>query len=101
MLEKVGVASLTTFWACLIDEAGYTPAQKRSKRKVSNTWRTMSMAMGVGMRHRRRGTRRPVDLSLERKVWRVKREKGVYGSMAVDWVGCAIISIAALIGEKE
>ena len=43
MLENVDVASMTTSWAYGVGARGRTVAQNRSKRKVSNTSRTMSM----------------------------------------------------------
>ena len=46
-LEKVVVGSLTTFLVSVKVDAGCTKAQKRSKRKVSKTWRTISIVIGV------------------------------------------------------
>ena len=46
LLEKVVVGSLTTFLVSVQVDAGCTKAQNRSKRKVSKTWRTISIVMG-------------------------------------------------------
>ena len=43
LLEKVVVGCLTTFLVSVKVDAGCTKAQKRSKRKVSKTWRTISI----------------------------------------------------------
>lgn len=45
ILEKVTVEAtfFTEFWMNVVEEAGWTVAQKRSKRKVSKTSRTISM----------------------------------------------------------
>ena len=50
LLEKVVVGSLTTFLVSLKVDAGCTKAQKRSKRKVSKTWRTISIVIGGAAR---------------------------------------------------
>ena len=56
LLEKVVVGFLTTFLVSLKVDAGCTEAQKRSKRKVSKTSRTISIVIGVP-RKRSRATR--------------------------------------------
>ena len=56
LLEKVVVGSLTTFLVSMKVDAGCTKAQKRSKRKVSKTWRTISIVIGVP-RERSKATR--------------------------------------------
>ena len=50
LLEKVVVGCLTTFLVSVKVDAGCTKAQKRSKRKVSKTWRTISIGIGVAAR---------------------------------------------------
>ena len=47
LLENVVVACLTIFLVSLKVDAGCTKAQKRSKRKVSKTSRTISIVIGV------------------------------------------------------
>lgn len=47
LLEKVVVACLTICLVSLKVDAGCTKAQKRSKRKVSKTSRTISIVIGV------------------------------------------------------
>ena len=50
LLEKVVVGCLTTFLVSVNVDVGCTKAQKRSKRKVSKTWRTISIGIGVAAR---------------------------------------------------
>ena len=47
LLEKVVVGCLTIFLVSPKVDAGCTKAQKRSKRKVSKTSRTISIVIGV------------------------------------------------------
>ena len=51
LLEKVVVGCLTIFLVSLKVDAGWAKAQKRSKRKVSKTWRTISIEIGAPRGH--------------------------------------------------